>query len=89
MENPQHPNPLLRTESCLAVELAPIESADELAAAHKVGTARDNELTTILFGQFGYADFGLLPLNAQHAIDAIVGCQWDIEAMITREQKAA
>lgn len=66
----------------------PLESPAEVAAAHAASVVRDNELTKVLFGQFGYGDFNLLPLKAQHAIDAIVGCQWDIEDMITREQKA-
>lgn len=51
--------------------------------------ARDNELTKLLFGQFGYTDFDLLPLKVQHAIDAIVACQWDMEDMVAAEKGKA
>lgn len=71
------------------MELTPIESAGELAAAHATGIARDNELTKLLFGQFGYTDFDLLPLKVQHAIDAIVACQWDMEDMVAAEKGKA
>lgn len=71
------------------MELTPIESAEELAADHAAGTARDDELTKALFGQFGYTQFDLLPLKAQHAIDAIVACQWDMEDMVAAEGNKA
>ena len=85
MEDPHHPNPPPQPESGLTMKLTPIETKAELAAAEAASTARNNELTTTLFGKFGYTEFDLLPLKAQYAIEEVVACRWDMEDKIARE----
>lgn len=67
------------------MNFAPIATDEEITADTAVTAERNNALTKLLFGQYGYTEFALLPIKTQHAIEAITGCQWDIEDMIAAE----
>lgn len=71
------------------MNLAPIATIEEITVDVIAGRERNNALTKSLFVQFGYTEFATLPLKAQHAIDAIVACQWDMEDMVAAEGNKA